>query len=53
MPSFSIAARISGAMVLQEEHQEAVQKVRRGVRAEAERRRRVSRSGGERTLGGG
>lgn len=40
-------------MALQEEHQEAFQKVRRGVREEAERRRRVSRSEGERTLGWG
>ena len=42
----------SGATVLQEEHQEAFQKVRSGVREEAERRSRVSRSVGEQTLDG-
>jgi hypothetical protein len=39
-----------GRMWWQEGQEEVVQRVRRGVRAEEERRRRLSRSVGERTL---
>lgn len=39
-------------MVRQEEHQEAVQRVKSGVRAEEVVRRRVESSEGERTLRG-
>lgn len=40
----------TGFMVRQEEHQEAVKRAMRGVRAEVVKERRVERSEGERTL---
>lgn len=40
-------------MILQDGHQDVLQRVRRGIREEVERRIRVSRSDSVRMLGGG